>query len=320
MTPTTPSPTRRRGVLLLQPQFWIGFAITGFFIFMMFQLWRRESAQQVGVRRLGISPDLLTVTWVNYDQFMWVYRGEERVGIYSLQVRRADNNRDYILSSRSRLTLNVLNQVVPIKMDVLVNMNRLFELEELQGHVDFAGQELALSAFTDGLLLYFHARGPELLVPNGSSHARVELPEPVMLADAIRPVVAQSDRLKVGAHWSAVATDPISGKFQVPVSVDVRAIETLEIDGVATELFRVSETSGEARTTSWYDRYGRVMKSDLGNGMTMIRANEQEVYAQYSELSKRLEYPKLEREGIRAEAAKQPMGAGEHLLNWSPKI
>ncbi len=287
---------------------------------MIFLLWRRENGLKVAVRKLGVSPDMLTVVWKDYTQFMWIERGGERIGVYMLEVQRARDNKSYEFSTRARLRLDAFNQKIPVQLDVSVLLNELFEMQTFQGRLDAAGEIVSVDALTEGKDLYYQLKGPEFLVQGGGTASRIALQEPVMLADAIRPVVTQSGRLRVGSKWSAMASDPISGQFSVPVRVEVVAWEGIEIEGEKFDAYRVTETAGETVTTSWYDSDGEVLKTDLGNGLVMLRADREKVFAQYKELSVPPNFPEINREAVRQAAGQEASAQGQPHLSWMPKL
>lgn len=300
-------PARRRAaVFFLTLGFWSGVLTTGFFLFMVHRLWLRESAGRSAVRTLGISPDLLTVTWVDYDQFMWIERGGKRIGGYVMMVRRTDDNLAYELTSRVRMGVNAGAGDIQTTIDAYVHMNDRFEMDLFQGEISALGAKISAEAFVDKLTMYYRLRGPEMLVAGGSATSMTKLERAVMLADAIRPVVTQNGKLRPGAKWSTLASDPIAGKFSVPVEVRVVAEEKIELEGQTVAAFRVVEQAGENETVSWYDADGKPLKTDLGNGLVMIRAKRDEVYEAFPDFKLPRAFEDLDRAALAAEAAKNP--------------
>jgi hypothetical protein len=245
-----------RGFFIFTLQFWVSAAIIGFFAVMMFLLWKREMGERYSVRGLGISPDFLTATWIDYEQFMWVEQAGQRIGVYVLRIERDDILGTYELALRSRLRLSVLGSVVPVRLDAWVLLDPDFVLDTFQGELRAAGETVGIEAFSEGLELYYRLQGPPALVPEGGLAARADIERPVILADAVRPLVTQGRQLKVGNRWSTRASDPFSGKLDMVVSVEVQAEEAVEIDGQSVRAFRVLERTKDAATTSWYDVNG----------------------------------------------------------------
>jgi len=308
----------------------ISFAIVAFFATMMLLLWRRESGQRVAIRKLGISPDLLTVTWANYEQYMWIERGDEntgveRIGAYILRVVRNEDMKTYTMTGRTRMNLKVLGSIVPIDLDILVYMNELFELNTFQGRLEAAGQEITAEAFTKGHQLFYDVHGPEMLVAGGGVTSKLVLPEPVLMADVIRPVVAQTDHLKVGSKWSTTASDPLFGKFNVPVSVEVVSSKEMEFEGKQIKVFEVKESASYATdekivTTSWYDSDGRLIKSDLGNGLTLTHSMPDEIFKKFPDLELNLTFPPIDRKKAETEAVERTDAENKALMPWLPKM
>lgn len=284
---------RRRGCFLLAPQFWGSCAITGFFLMMMFLLWRREVGRNIGMRKLGLSPEQLTVTWADYDQYMYILRDGEKIGGSVMRVSRVPEQDQpgkigYDLVSRSRLNLKVAGQDVAAATDIFVHLNELFELDTFQGLAKTMGQEVRVDAFSEGKTLYYRCKLPPFLLAEedrakGAIISKTELEERVMLADAIMPLITSPENLRVGKKWSAVASNPLAAQFNLVVNVEVEALETIELDGEKIEAFRVKEEAGEMKTTTWYDDKGKALRSDPGNRLLMERVPDADVVKFYEQ-------------------------------------
>lgn len=286
---------------------------------MIFLLWRREAGLAVSVRQLGISPDYLTATWVDYDQAVWIRRGGERIGAYLLQIRRTDEGKAYVLYLRSRMQLTVFNVPMPVDLDLAVAMNDRFEMSTVQGVLSAAGEPITADAFVEGRQVFYRLKGPPALIAGGGAAARAPLKEPVILADAILPIITQTRKLKVGSKWSTVASDPINGRFSIHVTGEVTAFETIEVEGNSVDAYRVIERAEDTTTTSWYDAQGNLLKSDLGNGLEMIAADLKQAMETYPALRSQPKFPPLDRESIRAEAMQSPADSAP-TLPWLPHL
>lgn len=282
-------------------------------------LWRREAGMNYAVRELGISPDVLTATWIDYDQWMYVERGGIRIGVYRMRLQRDNDHRSYELEARSRLQIDMLNLHIPLEIDAHVQMNERFELVDCQGRMEANGQEITAQAFVKGLGLYYSLAGPEPFVPAGGIISRLDLQAPVMLADAVLPLISQNSRLRVGRKWNTHASDPISGRLSMIVHVEVEAIEPLTTPDGVEEAYRVVERVGEQSTTSWYSLDGQLLKTDLGNGLVMIRAEEKEAENYNRELRGPLRLAPIDRETIVQKATPfDPKGGNP--LPWMPRL
>jgi len=309
----------RRAFFLLQPQFWISAAIIAFFATMMFLLWRREVALDYTVQELGITPDFLTATWVDYEQYMWLERGDERIGVYVMTVRRDEDAGTFKLIGRSRLGLDLLGVKIPIAVDTEVMMTERFEMDVFHGRLLAGGENISAEAFVEDLDLFYEIKGNNAFVTNGGFTSTLKLGDPVMLADAIRPVVTQSERLRVGETWTTRASDPITGNLNVVVTVTVEAIEPFDTPRETIRAFRVTERAGEMVTTSWYDSAGEILKTDLGNGLVMTRAIRELVYDQHPDLKLPPIFDDIDRERIR-NAAAAATETDEAPLPWWPNL
>lgn len=318
-----PNTTRHsRGIvsLLLAPRIWLSVAITLFFAVMVVLLYRREAGTATSVKKLGITPDLLTATWVDYEQPVWIRRAGKTIGANLIEIRRDDPTGAYNLRLRSRLQLDVLNVPMPVQVDLAVLMNDRFEMQDVRGRLLGAGQEIKADAFVENLQLYYRMKGPPQLITDGGLAGKTALERPVLLADAIRPLVTQNRELKVGSRWTTDASDPISGNFSMKVTVEVEAEETIELDGQSVRAFRLTETAGDTVTTSWYDAEGMLLKTDLGNGLEMVRADLKQVYETYPDLKLPPNFGPLDRDTIRLQAIQAGETDASGALPWLPNL
>lgn len=315
---------------LNRPAFWIAVFNCGFFAFMAFQLYQRESRQKIGVRTLNISEDLLSVTWVNYDQFMKIERNGEEIGAYILQVERDDLALTYDMYSRTRMKIKAFGQEVPVAMDLYIFMNELFEMQTFQAEVTFFSQKITIEAFTEGTKLYYRMSGPPELIRDGEAASFNVLEQPVMLADAIMPVVTQSDRLRVGKVWQTMASDPLQGRYDIPVTVEVVGKEEYPIsEDRSRTVYRVEETvhasaDMEIKTVSLYDPLGKVLRTENEQtGLVMIRVNQDEVYEKYRNLETPPNFEDITeevKEEIRSQAIEQTEASDEPIMPWLPSM
>lgn len=307
----------RRGSFFLVWRLALTLAVVGIFAFSMSRLYVRERGERVAVRKLGISPDLLTVTWFDYSQYMWVERNGERVGAYVRKVEYIKPERRYEMVSRMKIDFAVAGRSVPVWLDTYADMNDRFELTTLQAEIAVAGQKLEAEAFVEGDTLYYRFAGPPILIEGGEQGAAMKLDEPVIMVDAIRPVVTRSDKLYVGKSWTTLASDPLSGRFEVPVRVEVEGIDPVEYEGETREAFRVSETVGgtaatageNVTTLTWYDSEGYPLRMEnKQTGLVMLQTKPENLATGYPELLVDEQFDEIDREKVKRLAEK----AGPH--------
>lgn len=312
----------RRGAFITL-SFVVGLAVTLFFATMMFLLWRREVGSNYTVRQLGISPDFLTATWVDQDHWMWIERGGERIGAYHMAVRLIESTSEFELLARAQMQLNAFNMTLPLAIDLDVDMNRRFEMEDFRGMLKLGPQRLDAQAFVEGGHLYYRIAGPEQFIAGGGTASVMALDHPVMLQDAVRPIVTQSGRLEVGNRWTTRASDPIVGRFDIAIQVEVIDVETIELDGEPVEAYRVIETAEGNTVTSWYDSEGNLLKSDLGNGLVLTRTTRDEVLEEFPSFRMPAAFPQIDRAAIIDEAeaaAGESESPGQQTLPWLPNL
>ena len=253
---------------------------------------------------------------------MWIQRGDTRIGAYVIQMRRNEEEDlpRYDFIARARMEIVAFNISVPVELDMEVAMNDGFELETFQGRLVVSGQPIQVEGFTEELKLYFRMKGAEPFVTGGGFVSVSTLGKPVMLAAAIRPVITQSADLKVGKKWKTRASNPLTGRAEVLVTVEVVARETIEIGGEQVRAFRIVERTDQMVTTSWYDEDGQILKSDLGNGLVLIRGPRKVISEQFPELDLPPQFDPIDRAAIRREADEQGEVKMTNLLPWWPNL
>ena len=285
---------------------------------MMTLLWRREVGSRASVRDLGLTPDDLTATWIDFDQWMWIERAGQRRGVYTLQIVR-DNDADaytMVLAVIADLGLPGLPSI-DIEVDVEVIMNGRMEMQTLQGRLAAFDLPMTLDAFVESSELIYRFVGPPAAIQGGEQTARRPLDRPLMMAGAIRPIVlTQSHRLRVGRSWTTRASDPLRGSLDAVVHVEVVARESIEIDGETVEAFRVVESAGDMRTTSWHDGEGVLLRTDMGNGLVLTRALAEEARERHPALKTPRVFPPIDREAMRVSAVASDADAAPGLLPW----
>jgi hypothetical protein len=258
---------------------------------------------------------------------MWVERDEERIGVYGTELRRREDGQGYLLEAAARLAIPIFGADVAFGLDARVAMSERFEMRTFQGRIEMGpegsdrglAQSLAIEGFVEGLDLYCRVEGPPLFVPGGSRTWVLLLDRPVVLADAIIPIVAGGGKLRPGRRWTTEASDPIGGRLAMRVSVEVHERETIRVGDGEAEAFRVVERSGDRQVTSWYTPEGELLRTDLGGGMTLRRADDREARLYHRERGLAPPFPEIDRARLRAEAV-QVEASAESLLPWMPEL
>lgn len=322
---------RRGSIAATLAQGILSIAILAFFLWSMTRLREREMGERVAVRSLGISPDLLTVTWQDYTQYAWIERGGKRIGAYMRRVERVKQTNTYDMTHRAVIETAVFGQTVPIRLQSYVVMNPRFEMRTFQAELVVAGQRIEAEAFadSDAKELLYRFTGPPMLVGGGEAAARMAMERPVMLSDAIRPVVTRSDKLKVGEKWSTLASDPLTGRFGIPVQVEVADFEEIEYRGEMRPAFRIVEkvgggeaTAGEAVvTTTWYTPEGEPLRTESkSTGLVLVQGDADEFNTDYPDLLLDESFPELDVEALRTRTGEATVSSPEELLTWLPKM
>jgi hypothetical protein len=310
---------RSPAFILLETQFWLSLAIIAFFLIMVFLLWRREAGGRGPIAPI-ISEDFIAAIWEDTQQWMWIERGGERIGAYKLAMRAEDEDEGdgYVVFSQTRMRFNLLNLPVPVELDMGVEMSHKFELETFRARADLAEQRIDVEAFVEDQTMYFGIRGAEPVIEGGAMAVKTPLDGPVILSEAFRPLLTQNKKLRVGRKWTTRASDPLHGRLDMVVTVEVEALELLQLDGENLEAFRVVESSGDRSTTSWYDAEGKLLKMELEGGIVMIRAPRDQVNALYPALGREPDFEPIDFDRLRREAEEAGAAGAINPLPWLP--
>jgi hypothetical protein len=116
------------------------------------------------------------------------------------------------------------------------------------------------------------APGPDSIASQicGSS----PLAQPIVLSDVILPILTRAETLKPGRTWTTHVADPLAGLFNATIQVRVDAEDTVEIGGQSVKAWRMTERAGSLSTTAWYDEQGRLLRRELGHGLSLVRLDD----------------------------------------------
>jgi hypothetical protein len=292
---------------LTASRFWIGLVVTLAWLASMGALLRREAGMGGrGLRELGVSPEVLLVSWNDYEHWLTISQNGRRLGLTQLQIVSRNTSPEgysggrtmpgYHLQSRTRLSFNMLGLQLPIDMQLRVEMNQAFELQTAQAQLLFAAQRMELQGFVqDNRSLYYRLRiGPQqgdwnssatlataapttatgaaaLLVPRDVC-GRMPLQGPVLLTDVIGPILFRMEKLRPGLEWTTqAANNLLEGKLDTTVQVRVERKELLNVASRPVEAWRLTERMGSLSSTVWYDLTGNLLRRDMPNGLRLER-------------------------------------------------
>jgi len=324
-------PPRRRWAILAGRRLWIGLLVSALWLAVMTALWLRESGRMgAGLRRMGVAPEVLLVSWLDYDQWLWIEQNGRRIGLnyMSIRLREPDANPGampgYTTRAHTRLNLKLLGFELPIDLFLHAEVNPAFELKTLDAAIQAAGQHGLLQAFVEGARLYYRVKMGS--APEGPGAASPSLPQllpprdvcgwaplaaPVLLDDSVIPILSRAETLKPGAHWTTWAADPFQGLRPTPVQIRVEAKETLAVGTETIETWRLSERQGDLRSNVWYDPRGRVVRRDLPeSGLSLIQANPSQALAADRTFDRLYKYPDLDRTWIKRHLDPKLSGVG----------
>jgi hypothetical protein len=242
----TPGPWTRRLRLL------VGLSVTLLWLAVMgFIVMRETGRTQAGLQRMGVSSELLMVSWADYEHWMWIERNNQRIGATQLAIRRVrpkttagDRPTDasplfmYVMDTRTHVPLSMFGMTIPIDLAIRAEMNQVFELETLEGRLDIEGYRIFCQAFTENGQLFYRVMAEDSLAENWMPNrqateenrriydswlpaflrmpdrdlcGRTPLPEPILLREVVAPILTQVEHLRPGQKWTTRVDSPFMG-------------------------------------------------------------------------------------------------------------
>lgn len=255
-------------------------------------VWLHETGRGgQGLKQLGVSPEVLLVTWTNYDHLLWIMQNNTRIGATQMTIVRREDPKapkdklpGYELTSRTRMKPRMMGLPLPVDISLDVGMNSSFEMETLQGSILVAGQPMRLDAFVEGNRLYYRARIGDASTTSPMSRAagsmiqkrdvcgRSPLSGPILMQDTLLPLVIHEGRLRAGQSWTTESSDPIAGLLHQNVRINVVGQETIKPGEKEIPVWHLTERVGETETQAYYDLNGHPVRRDAPGGLTMLMA------------------------------------------------
>ena len=330
------SGTRSCRGFALSRRFLVGVAITSFWLAMMVWLWRREAGGGSQLDQMGLSPEVLLVTWNDFDQWMWIEQQGRRLGASRTSIRvesRPDSDArsslpDYLLDNRWRLNFRLLGMSIPLDAAVHVRMNGRFEMRTLQARARMAGRLFTLQSFVEERNLFYEARIQADLAPTSGSvdlaglgmpllpgmgdagglpllqdreiRGRAPLKGPMMLGDVIAPILVRRGNLAKGQAWQTRVSDPIGGLIDQTIHVRVEDQETIHIGNASVLAWRLSENTDTLQSLAWYDASGNLLRRQAYGDLVMERAEVVEVLAADPAFRKEPDFEPIDRARIQS--------------------
>ncbi|MCE5229810.1 hypothetical protein LLG95_09470 [bacterium] len=294
-------------------------AIAAAWLASMHAVWRHEVGTGQGLKQIGVSPEVLLVTWTNYDHLLWIVQNGRTIGATQMFVIRheeRDAPRDrlpgYELTSRTRMKPTLMGMPLPVDISLVVGMNGQFEMETLQGTIRAAGQPMHLDAFVEGGSLYYRAR-----IGNGSPASpvggalasilarrdicgRAPLGGPIVMHDILLPLLIHEGKLRPGQTWTTDSSDPIAGLLHQTARITVVGLEKIRFGGEDVPAWHLTEQIGDTKTESWYGLNGRPLRSEAPDGLLLVQAESTQVKKYDPGFGRPLERAEIDRDYIRS--------------------
>ena len=315
-------------------RFWISLAITVFWLATMTLLALHERARSgAGLRRIGVSLDVLRVSWSTYDSWMWIDQDGRHIGVSRLTIAAEPEdlegkprNAGYTLTSIVRIRLPLLAFNLPVAWFLRMDLNDAFEMTTIQGVLQALGHSWLCQGFVEGNRLYYRllskggAPAPEgtpPMFPEGEQIGMAPLNAPIMMGDSIVPIVIQSERFKSGEKWKFPVASPFIGRLDTTLQVRVEGRETIELNGQHVDAWKMSQRLGGLESKAWYDQEGHLLRQDMNGGLRMEQATPDKALEFEPWLRSRPALDPLDREYIKTHV--DPALRGKPLQEFLPQ-
>ncbi len=269
----------------------------------MWTVWMRESGRTgTALKDIGISPEVLMVSFSHYEHSKWIEQNGHRLGGTHLRMvpsgsRPGEPEEGFILYNQTRVNLRMIWAEMPINIRFEAKMNPALELDALQAELKISGHKIDFQAFIEDHVFYYrvNSEGPlpdfhglkkqvdspdrakgnpaPVTIGEGTVFAQGErcgsftLDKPILMKQSILPVLSNIEELQVGDNWITESADPLVGALNYPVQIRVESWDTVRIDDQDVDALRISEKMGPIESLAWYDAKGQLLRREIKGGL-----------------------------------------------------
>jgi hypothetical protein len=337
--PSFPPEAGKSG-LFRSVRFWVGLFVSLFWLTVMVSIWLRESGRMgAGLREMGISPEVLMVSFSQYEHSMWIEQNNRRLGGTYLQMkprsnRPGESGEGYLLQNQTRMNMGMLGLNLTLNIQFEADMNLALEMETLKAHLELSGRELEFQAFVENNKFYYRVKSSQIfpkinglkfdpgmpdspagrpneqIVPEEETNGETDrcgsfaLKKPILLKQSILPIISNVDDLEVGDSWITESADPLSGVFNNTIRIRVEARENIHLGDLDIKAWKISEKLGQIESLVWYDMKGHLLKRKIkggfASGVDMIQTDYRSLKTEDNGFKYTTDLAMIDREYIRS--------------------
>ena len=263
----------------------------------------RESGRTgTALKEIGISPEVLMVSFSHYEHSMWIEQNGRRLGGTHLRMipsssRPGETEEGFILYNQTRVNLQMIWAEMPINIRFEAKMNPALELDALQAQLEISGRKIDFQAFIEDHVFYYRIKsegalpdfrglkteaddpnrvqakpdpvtiGEGTVFAQGDRCGSFTLDKPILMKQSILPVLSNIEELQVGDNWITESADPLVGALNYPVQIRVEAWDTVRIEDQDVDALRISEKMGQIESLAWYDIKGQLLRREIKGGL-----------------------------------------------------
>ena len=243
-------------------------AITAFWLFMNGLLVYREVWPTLADRSGGGYHRFLEEIDRPVVETFAVWQGGRRIGKVRLERRRTDKGA-YEIEGKLSLDSPVLiyAKPSPMRVEVLMTLDRGMSLERVDVLLDAIVFARLAGTVEDGAIVFRSVEGKNF------GPFRVPYDGKEAFQHALMPMMGRKD-LAVGMRWRVKLMPLLPFASAQHATLDVKALEPVEVNGRTVDAFRVETRIGETSPTAynaWVSQEGVLLKQELPYGLALTR-------------------------------------------------
>jgi hypothetical protein len=266
-----------------------------------------------------VAPEALALQWQDVDEWNWIRKGDATLGASRLSIEKEESanvvgegdqdirQQSYMLRQNLDMRAPLLGFQTPVKAQMSLQLNHEFLVSKFVAVLEAASIRFESAGFVQGRRLYMRIVAGE----GDPVFVHVDLKEPLSLLAAAQPLITRHFDMTVGDSHELPIMDPLGGSVKMKATVTVAARETIEVDGVEFDTYRIESRVGDITRSRWAlatgPGRGVAVRAELLLDLLAERSTKLDVLRRYSDLGSELPMPEFDIEDYRAKS--QPLGA-----------
>jgi hypothetical protein len=262
-----------------------------------------------------IDVEVLRVQWMNIHQWMKIRRNGSEIGAMGLTIERNEpemfpEGENSNFSLNQNLTIKQFGS--KIRFNLTAHLSPVFNLESFAARGSGFGLEGEAQGFVEGGVIYFRIRysspGQPITEDSPWLYSWKDLGDGALsMQGAVESMMSRNSKLAVGETYSFESVNPLGGMQKQVAHVEVVEKTTITLSGEEKGAYRLETTMGSAgagvsKRSSWVDRNGSMLRTELMMGYTAEQGNPSAIIQKYPWLGDNEVVPEFDREAFMLEA------------------